>query len=525
MKEYLFGSNALSALEQGAKKLSDTVKVTLGPKGRNVALDRSYVSPLITNDGVTIAKEIELADPFENMGAKLIKEAAANTNTEAGDGTTTACLLAHSIISKAKQFIDAGESPVQIRNELQSIKEEVVSEIKKLARPVETNEQIRQVATISAGSAEIGEIISSAIEKVGTNGIVTLEDSSTGRSYTTFSKGYSYNKGFASIYFCSDKIKQISKITNPLILVVDKKIVTFSELIPALELAQSKRQELVIIASEIESEPLTTLVINRVNGNLPVTVTLAPAFAQKRKDMLSDICTLTHATLFSDANGKFLDSITEEDFGGAKSIEITKDSTTIIEGAGQKEDIQALTNSLLSELDGQTDPFEKNNLEERISKLQAKAAIVFVGAKSEVEAKELKLRIEDALAASKAAIKEGITAGGGRTLMNVAKSLSMAHANALCAGHKILIDSFLEPIKVIAKNAGMNPDEVLEKFESISDKDTTLSALDGKFVNCFECGIVDPAKVTRCAFENALSVASTLITTSVLVTETKQNQP
>ena len=524
MKKYLFNNDALSALERGAKKLSDTVSVTLGPKGRNVALDRNYVSPLITNDGVTIAKEIELSDPFENMGAKIIKEAAANTNTEAGDGTTTACLLSYAIISNAKKYIDAGENPVQLRNELQSIKPEVISEIKKLSRPVETNEQIKQVATLSAGSEEIGEIISSAIKQVGTNGIISLEDSSTGKSYTIFSKGYTYNKGFTSLYFCSDKIKQSSKLNNPLILVVDKKITAFSELIPALEIAQGSHKELLIIASEVESEPLTTLVINRVNGNLPVTVVSAPGFAQKRKDMLSDICTLTGSTLFASENGKFLESITEDDFGSAKSVEITKDSTTIIEGCVKKEIIDNLTHSLLTMQESQTDPYEKNALEERIGKLQAKAAIIYVGAKSEVEAKELKLRIEDALAASRAAIKEGITPGGGRTLMNVAKCLQNTHQNALLTGHKILIDSFYEPIRVIAQNAGMNADDILAQFEQIDNPNITFSAINGTFENCFDSGIVDPTKVTRCAFENALSVASTLITTSVLVADEPTKQ-
>lgn len=528
MSKILDGLEALEKLKNGAEKLCDCVKITLGPKGRNAALDKKYTTPLITNDGVTIAKEITLDCPFENMGANIIKEASVRANDQAGDGTTTACILANSIIKEGYKNISAGANPILIRRGIEKTTKKVIEELKLLSKPIENQNEIIQVATISSGSETIGKIIGEAIEKVGKDGIITIEESSTSQTYISHTNGYEYERGFASPYMVTNTAKMQAELNNPLILVVNKKISSLNELIPILEQVIQTGRQLLIIADDIENEPLASLVLNRVNGNLPVTLTKAPAFAEKRKQILEDICSLTGATLVSDDLGTSLQTITIDNLGSAKNVIITKDKTTIIDGNGKPETLEKLKSTIKEQLTLETDLYYKDQMQTRLAKLSNGVAIIHAGASSEIEVKELKLRIEDALSATKSASEEGIVSGGGSTLLYLSNKLkdfpSTLYYHEEEIGAKILLSALKEPIRQIAINAGENAGEIEYLVSSKNDYTFGFDAINREYKNLIQSGIIDPTKVTRCALKNASSVASTLLTTSVLITEDKNKE-
>lgn len=521
MSKILNGITALEKLKTGAEKLSECVKITLGPKGRNAALDKKYVSPLITNDGVTIAKEITLTCPFENMGASIIKEAAIKANDQAGDGTTTACILTSAIIKEGFKNISAGANPILLRRGIEKATKKVIEELKSLSKAIESQTEIIQIASVSSGSKDIGKIIGDAIEMVGTNGIITIEESSTNQTYITKNNGYEYDRGFASPYMVTNSAKMLAELDHPLILVINKKISSINELLPILEQILPTGRQLLIITSDIENEPLASLVLNRVNGNLPVTVTKAPAFAEKRRQILEDICTLTGAKLVSDDTGISLGNICLSDLGTAKSVIVGKDKTTIIDGNGEIENLNKLINSLEEQLKNEDDPYTKDTLKTRLAKLTNGVAIIHAGAASEIEIKELKLRIEDALSATKSASEEGIVAGGGSTLLYLSNKLqnfpSTLEMEEEQIGAKLLLSAIREPIRQIAKNAGVNAGEIEYVVSSKNEYSWGYDALTGEYKNMLQAGIIDPSKVTRCALENASSVAATLLTTSTLI--------
>jgi len=525
MKQIITGLDALKKLTDGAEKLNNCVKITLGPKGRNAALDNKYTTPLITNDGVTIAKDITLECPFENMGASLIKEASIRANDQAGDGTTTACVIACNIMKEGFKNISAGSNPILIRKGIDKAKNAVIEELKRLSKPIENMDEIIQVATISSGDENIGTIIGEAFQKVGKDGIITIEESSTSETYISHNSGYEYERGFASPYMITDANKMQANLSNPYILVTDKKITSINELVPLLEQILSSGRQLLIIADDIENEVLASLVLNKVNANLPVFLTKAPAFAEKRKQTLEDICTITGATLISNELGKHLNSLSLDDLGSAKSIIITKDKTTIIEGCGDKHMVSDLVSKLQNQLSMQTDDYYKDLYKTRIAKLTNGVAIVHAGAPSEIECKELKLRIEDAVSATKSASEEGIVPGGGSTLLFISNKLknfpeTLANTDEKI-GAKILLKAITKPIDQIAINSGANPGEVTHITLSKNCFSFGFDALNGEYKDLLENGIIDPTKVTRCALENAASVASTMLTTSCLVTDNK----
>ena len=523
MSKILNGLEALEKLKIGAEKLANTVKVTLGPKGKNVALDRKYTTPLITNDGVTIAKEINLECPFENMGASIVKESAIRTNDQAGDGTTTACILTNAIIKEGYKNITAGANPILIRRGIEKTTTALVNELKTLAKPAQSIQEITQVAIVSSGSEEIGKIIGEAIEMVGTDGIITTTESNTNQTYITKNNGYEYDKGYASPYMVTNTTKMQAELNNPLILVVGKKITSLNELIPILEKVLQTGKQLLIIADDIDNEPLASIVLNRVNGTLPVTLTKAPAFAEKRKQILNDICILTNATLINEETGKNLSTITLDDLGSAKSVIVTKDKTTIIDGKGDKEKLKEFINQLQYQLTLDNDEYSKDIIKTRIAKLNNGVAVINAGASSEVEIKELKLRIEDALSATKSASEEGIVAGGGSTLLYLSNKLKdfpqTLEFDEEKIGSKILLSAIREPIRQIVLNAGENPGEIEYILTEKNNSSFGYDALNREYKDLLTSGIIDPVKVTRCALENASSVASTLLTTSSLITD------
>ncbi|MBQ9790810.1 MAG: chaperonin GroEL [Clostridia bacterium] len=528
MKQIMHGLEALEKLKIGANKLSNAVKITLGPKGRNVALDRKYTTPLITNDGVTIAKEISLECPFENMGANIIKEATVRANSEAGDGTTTACILSSAIVTEGFKAISSGYSPMLIRKGIEKATAEAVKILSELSKPVTSDEEIVQVASVSAGDKTIGKLIGDATKKVGTDGIITIEESSTSETFISLSQGYEYERGLASPYMATDTSKMQSILENPLIMIVNKKISSITEILPVLEQVMQTGKQLLIVADDIDPEVLGTLVVNRVNGTLPVTFTKAPAFAEKRRQMLLDMCLLTGANLVSDDTGLKAQNATLSDLGSAKTVIVTTEKTTIIEGCGNADKISAHVQSLKELLEHEKDDYKKDEIKSRISKLTSSAAIIHAGAASEVECKELKLRIEDALFATKAASSEGIVAGGGTTLLHISNLLTdfpeTLESEEEKIGAKILLEAIKYPIKQIAENAGADAGKIVYVIESKNQFEFGYDALSDEFVNMFEAGIIDPAKVTRTALENASSVASTLLTTSVLVTDKENSE-
>ncbi len=518
-KEIIFGAEAREKLLKGAETLAKAVKTTLGPKGRNVALDKKWGGPSVIHDGVSVAKEIELADPFENMGAQLIKEAASRTNDVAGDGTTTATVLAEAIIKEGLKVVTAGSNPMAIRSGLEKARDAVIKEIKSMSKPVIGKEGIAQVATVSAADPIIGDIVAEALEKVGNNGVVTVEESKGLETGIEYKEGMEFDKGYASPYFVTDQERMLAEINDAAVLITDYKISSINDLLPMLENLIKTTKNLVIIADEIEGEALATLVLNKLRGTFNVLAVKAPGFGDRRKAMLEDIAILTGGTVISEELGRKLDSASTEDLGFAKKVQSDKESTIIV--ADQtKSAVKSRISSIQNEIDSATNDFDKEKLKERLAKLSGGVAVINVGAATEVEMKERLERVKDAVEATKAALEEGIVPGGGVTLVRAAKALSKLKpaGDDELIGINIIKAALVEPLRWIALNAGVEAGWVIKEIESKSD-DTGFNVMTGQFESMLTSGIVDPAKVTRSAVENATSVATMVITTEALVTE------
>lgn len=520
-KQLLYGEEARRAIEKGVNALADTVKITLGPKGRNVVLDKKYGSPLITNDGVTIAKDIELQDPFENMGAQLVKEVATKTNDVAGDGTTTATLLAQAIIREGLKNLAAGANPMVLKNGIEAAATKAVEGLKELSQPISSKHAIAQVASISAGDVKIGELISEAMEKVGNDGVITVEDSKTMETQLITVEGMQFDRGYASAYMVTDTDKMEAVLDNPVILITDKKISTIQEILPILEQIAQTGKKLLIIAEDVEGEALTTLVLNKLRGTFNCVAVKAPGFGDRRKEMLRDIAILTGGTVITDELGLDLKETTLDMLGNARQIKVDKENTTIVGGAGSREEIDARVASIRSQIEETTSDYDKEKLQERLAKLAGGVAVIQVGAATEVEMKERKLRIEDALAATKAAVEEGIVPGGGVAMLlvikNVKEELSKYTGDAK-TGISIVLRALEEPLRQIAENAGIEGSVIVEKVKN-SKNGVGFNALTGEYVDMIEAGIIDPTKVTRSALQNAASVAALVLTTESLITD------
>ena len=525
-KQIKYGEDARKALEKGVNVLADTVKITLGPKGRNVVLDKKYGTPIITNDGVTIAKEIDLTDPFENMGAQLIKEVSVKTNDVAGDGTTTACVLAQAIIREGLKNFTAGANPIILKKGIQKAIETATAELKKISKEVSTSKEIAQVASISAGDDEIGSLIAKAMEKVGADGVISVEEAKTMKTELSVVEGMQFDRGYLSPYMSTNMEKMVAELENPYILITDKKISTIQDILPLLEQIVKVGGKLLIIADDIEGEALATLVLNKLRGTFICVSVKAPAFGDKRKALLEDIAIVTGGKVISEELGLDLKQTDLSMLGRARFVKVDKDNTTVVDGAGEKNDIADRIKSIRAQLETVTSDYDKEKLEERLAKLAGGVAVIKVGAATEVEMQEKKLRIEDALAATKAASQEGVVPGGGVALLKTAGKL-----NALVAklsgdektGASIVLRAIEEPIRQIAKNSGVDGGVVVNKiYEHIDDANYGFDALNNKYVDMVESGIIDPTKVTRSALENAGSVASVLLTTECLVADVEE---
>lgn len=525
-KQIKHGEDARKALEKGVNVLADTVKITLGPKGRNVVLDKKYGTPLITNDGVTIAKEIDLTDPFENMGAQLIKEVSVKTNDVAGDGTTTACVLAQAIIREGLKNFTAGANPIILKKGIQKAIETATAELKKISKEVSTSKEVAQVASISAGDDEIGSLIAKAMEKVGADGVISVEEAKTMKTELSVVEGMQFDRGYLSPYMSTNMEKMVAELENPYILITDKKISTIQDILPLLEQIVKVGGKLLIIADDIEGEALATLVLNKLRGTFICVAVKAPAFGDKRKALLEDIAIVTGGKVISEELGLDLKQTDLSMLGRARFVKVDKDNTTVVDGAGEKNDIADRIKSIRAQLEIVTSDYDKEKLEERLAKLAGGVAVIKVGAATEVEMQEKKLRIEDALAATKAASQEGVVPGGGVALLKTASKL-----NALVAklsgdektGASIVLRAIEEPIRQIAKNSGVDGGVVVNKiYEHIDDANYGFDALNNKYVDMVESGIIDPTKVTRSALENAGSVASVLLTTECLVADVEE---
>ena len=523
-KEILHGEDARKALQKGVDTLADTVKITLGPKGRNVVLDKKFGSPLITNDGVTIAKEIELDDAFENMGAQLVKEVATKTNDVAGDGTTTATLLAQALINEGMKNVAAGANPMIVKKGIQKAVAAAVAEIKNNAKKVKGPEDIARVATISAGDEFIGKLIADAMEMVTSDGVITVEESKTAETTKEVVEGMMFDRGYITPYMVTDTDKMEAVIDDAYILITDKKISNIQEILPLLEQIVQSGKKLVIIAEDIEGEALSTLIVNKLRGTFTCVAVKAPGFGDRRKEMLRDIAILTGGEVISEELGLELKSTTIEQLGRARQVKVTKENTIIVDGAGNKDEIKSRISQIRAAIEVTTSDFDKEKLQERLAKLSGGVAVIKVGAATETEMKEKKLRIEDALAATKAAVEEGMVAGGGTAYINVIPKIEEL-VNSLegdeKTGASIVLRSLEAPIKQIAANAGIEGAVIIDKVKS-SEKNFGYDALNEKYVDMFAAGIVDPAKVTRSALENAASVASMVLTTESLVAEKKE---
>lgn len=527
-KQFKYGEEARRSLQTGVDILADTVKITLGPKGRNVVLDKKYGSPLINNDGVTIAKEIELEDPFENMGAQLVKEVSVKTNDVAGDGTTTAAVLAQAIFREGAKNVAAGANPMVLRRGILSAVDVAVEELKKISKPVESKKAIAQVASISAGDSEIGGLIADAMEKVGKDGVITVEESKTMKTELNLVEGMQFDRGYASPYMATDTDKMEAILDNPLILITDKKISNIQEILPILEQIVQQGKKLLIIADDIESEPLATLVVNKLRGTFNVVAVKAPGFGDRRKAMLQDIATLTGGKVISEELGYELKDATLDMLGHARTVKVDKENTTIVEGAGNKEEISARVQSIRTQIAETTSDYDKEKLQERLAKLAGGVAVIQVGAATEVEMKEKKLRIEDALAATKAAVEEGIVPGGGVALLSVAPAVR-EHMETLSGdtktGAAIVVRALEEPMRQIATNAGLEGSVIVAKVLENSDPNYGYDAACDEYCNMVEKGIIDPTKVSRTALTNAASVVATMLTTECLVADIPAPEP
>lgn len=523
-----FDEDARRSMERGVNALADTVKVTLGPKGRNVVLQKSFGSPVITNDGVTIAREIELADPFENMGAQLVKEVATKTNDVAGDGTTTATLLAQAIIREGLKNVAAGANPMILKRGIQAAVEAAVAELKSTTKKVETSEEIAQIASISAGDEEIGKLISEAMDKVGKDGVITVEESKTMGTDLTVVEGMQFDRGYLSAYMVTNTEKMEAVMDNPYILITDKKISNIQEILPILEQIVQSGRSLVIIAEDIEGEALTTLILNKLRGTFNCVAVKAPGFGDRRKEMLRDIAILTGGQVITEELGYELKDATIDMLGNAATVKIDKENTIIVHGAGVQEEIAERAKQIKAQYEESTSEFDREKLQERLAKLTGGVAVINVGAATETEMKDKKLRIEDALNATRAAVEEGLVSGGGVALLATTKVVSEVAAGLTGdakTGAKIIEKALEEPVRQIAANAGLEGSVIVEKIKN-SAKGIGFDALNEKYVNMIEAGIVDPTKVTRSALQNAASVASMLLTTEAAVAdEPKKDEP
>lgn len=518
-KQLLFGAEARKAMERGVDALADAVKVTLGPKGRNVVLDKKFGAPLITNDGVTIAKDIELDDPYENMGAQLVKEVATKTNDVAGDGTTTATLLAQAMIKEGVKNVAAGANPMGLKKGIFQAVELVVDEIKKISQPIEDTESIAQVAAISAADPEIGKLIAQAIEKVSKDGVITVEESKSMGTHLEVVEGMQFDRGYISPYMVNDTDRMVANLTDPYILITDYKISNIQELLPVLEKIVQMGKPLLVIADDITGEALATLVVNKLRGTFNCVAIKAPGFGDRRKQYLQDIAILTEGQLISEELGLKLENVDISMLGQARQVKITKDETVIVEGKGSKEEIDKRISQIKNAIADTTSDFEKEKLQERLGKLSGGVAVIQVGAATETELKERKLRIEDALAATKAAVEEGIVAGGGTTFIDILPALEKLHLTGdEKTGVELVKKALTEPVRQIANNAGLEGSVVVEK---VKEKAIGIGfdAAKEEYVDMIKSGIVDPAKVTRSALQNASSIAAMFLTTECLVSD------
>ena len=516
-KEIKFSADAREAMVRGVDILADTVKVTLGPKGRNVVLEKSFGSPLITNDGVTIAKEIELEDHFENMGAKLVSEVASKTNDIAGDGTTTATVLTQAIVREGLKNVTAGANPIGIRRGIEKAVATAVEELKAIAQPVANKDAIAQVAAVSSRSEKVGDYISEAMERVGKDGVITIEESRGMETELEVVEGMQFDRGYLSQYMVTDNEKMIADLENPFILITDKKISNIQDILPLLEEILKSNRPLLIIADDVDGEALPTLVLNKIRGTFNVVAVKAPGFGDRRKAMLEDIAVLTGGTVITEDLGLELKDATMAALGQAAKVTVDKDSTVIVEGAGAGEAIANRVNLIKSQLETTTSEFDREKLQERLAKLAGGVAVIKVGAATETELKEMKLRIEDALNATRAAVEEGIVAGGGTALANViGKVAELELSGDEATGRNIVLRALEEPVRQIAYNAGYEGSVVIERLKN-SELGTGFNAADGQWVNMVEAGIIDPVKVTRSALQNAASVASLILTTEAVV--------
>ncbi len=525
-KTILYGEDARKKLLEGVNKLADTVKVTLGPKGRNVVLDKSFGAPLITNDGVTIAKDIELDDPYENMGARLVKEVSTKTNDVAGDGTTTATVLAQKMIKEGVKNVAAGGDPMAIKRGMDKAVDAAVSALKEISSPVKGKEDIARVASISANNQEIGELIADAMEKVSKDGVITLEESKTSETKVDVVEGMQFDKGYVSPYMVTDTEKMEAVFDNPYILITDKKISNIQEILPLLESLMQSSGKLVIIADDIESEALSTLVLNKLRGVLNVVAVKAPGYGDRRKEMLEDIAVLTGGEVITSDLGLELKDVTINQLGRARQVKVQKENTIIVDGAGDKEKLASRVHQIKKQIEETTSEFDKEKLQERLAKLAGGVAVIEVGAATEIEMKEKKLRIEDALAATKAAVEEGILAGGGTAYINVipkVENVVKGLKEDERIGGKIVLAALEEPIRQIVINAGLEPAVVVEKVKS-SAEGFGFDASSEEYVDMKKVGIVDPTKVTRSAIQNAESIASMVLTTESIVTDKKEEK-
>ena len=525
-KEIKFGEDARKSLLEGVNKLADTVKVTLGPKGRNVVLDKKFGAPLITNDGVTIAKEIELDDPFENMGVQIAKEASIKTNDVAGDGTTTAMVLAQSMIKEGIKNVAAGGDPMAIKRGMDKAVNAAVEGLKKISSPVNGKEDIARVASISANNNEVGELISEAMEKVSKDGVITIEESKTSQTELNVVEGMQFDRGYVSPYMVTDTEKMEAIVDNPYILITDKKISNIQEILPLLESLMQQSGKLVIICDDIEGEALSTLILNKLRGVLNVVAVKAPGYGDKRKNMLQDIAILTGGEVISSDLGMELKDTTVEQLGRARQIKVQKENTIIVDGMGDKEKIAARVANIKAQIAEEHSEFEKENLQERLAKIAGGVAVIGVGAATEVEMKEKKLRIEDALSATKAAVEEGIVAGGGTAYINTIPAVEKVVEGLKDdekIGGKIILKALEEPAKQIAVNAGLEPAVIVEKIKN-SNPGVGFNAATEEYVDMKKAGIVDPTKVSRSAIQNASSIASMILTTESLVANKKEEK-
>ncbi len=526
-KEIKFGADARAALEAGVDKLADTVKVTLGPKGRNVVLDKSFGAPLITNDGVTIAKDIELEDGFENMGAQLVKEVATKTNDVAGDGTTTATVLAQAMVNEGMKNLAAGANPIILRKGMKKACDCAVESIAEMSSKVTGKDQIARVAAISAGDDAVGEMVADAMEKVSNDGVITIEESKTMHTELDLVEGMQFDRGYVSAYMCTDMDKMEANLDNPYILITDKKISNIQEILPLLEEIVQSGAKLLIIAEDVEGEALTTLVINRLRGTFNVVAVKAPGYGDRRKAMLEDIAILTGGTVISDEVGLDLKETTLEQLGRAKSVKVQKENTVIVDGAGDQDAIAARISQIKAQIEETTSDFDREKLQERLAKLAGGVAVVRVGAATETEMQEAKLRMEDALAATRAAVEEGIISGGGSAYIHASKRVAEMAAQLEGdekTGANIILKALEAPLFTIAYNAGLEGAVIINKVRE-SEPGVGFNALTEEYVDMVQAGIVDPAKVTRSALQNATSVASTLLTTESVVSNIKEDAP